>query len=41
MTAKSFDGIISKVPSKISFLAVVIIALKFGITDQEFPTLYS
>lgn len=40
-TAKSFDGIISKVSSEISFLLVVIIALKFVITHHEFTALYS
>lgn len=38
---KSSDGIISKVPSEISFLLVVIIALKSVIAEHEFSTLYS
>ena len=38
---KSSDGVISEVPSGISFLLAVIIALKSVITDHEFSTLYS
>lgn len=39
--AKSFEGILSKVPSEISFLLAVIIALKFVIAENEYSTLCS